>query len=210
MPKMHPWILALGACALLAVAGCGKDDPVDPIDPVLLIPDPPTLMDRFRSAYRNMDYDGYLAVIDPSFKIYLNQQTIDNFTLFHDYFNYDEDARITRNMFSGDAITRPSGDLVPGIVGIDFAYFQAEDDWSESGPDDKIPDALWAPYRVDIVVHQGSHDLRIQGRIDFYVRAFAVGGTTEYRMVGQVDGTGTAPAKPIEDGSWGTVKALYR
>jgi len=209
MPKTTTWILVLGTCALLAIAGCGKDDPVGPENPGG-VPDTPSLMENFKKACQNMDYGAYLAVIDPGFRIYLNQATVNEFALPLDYFDYDQDSRIAKNMFSGDAITRPNGDIVPGIVGIEFNAFYPEAAWTPSAPDDRIPDALWAPYRVDIVIHQGSSDLRVEGLIYFYAKAFDVDGVTVYRMVGQVDNTGSYPAKPTEQWSWGTVKALYR
>ena len=200
---------------LLAPAGCifSPDNGTDP--PPKGDPLPPALtreqaMTNFQTVYEKMDYTGYLTVIDPSFKIYLTTDTIQEFGLPQDYFDYDEESRIAQNMFSGNAITRPNGDIVPGIVGIDFVTFFAEDGWVQTQPDDRIPDAWRAPFRVDIIFHQGSRDVRVQGKIHFYLKEIEADGGTTYRMVGQVDETGQYPAKPTEGWSWGTVKALYR
>ncbi len=188
------FLMLTAVILLITPAGCifNPDNGETPPPPVVTLPPPVTrdqAMINFKQVYEKMDIDGYLTVIDPSFKIYLSQDTITEFGLPQDFFDYDEESRIARNMFSGDAITRPNGDLVPGIVGIEFPTFYAEDAWTKSPSDDKIPDAWWAPYRVDIVIHQGSRDLRIQGRILFYLKEFDVNGQTLFKMVGQVDDT---------------------
>jgi len=188
------FLMLTAVIMLVAPAGCifNPDNGTDPPPPVEQLPPattPQILMDNFKTVYEKMNYTGYLTVIDPSFRIYLNPATVTEFGLPLDYFDYDEESRIAKNMFSGDAITRPNGDIVPGIVGIEFSNFYPEAAWTMSPSDDKIPDALWAPYRVDIVIHQGSRDLRIQGLIYFYLQPFDVEGQTIYRMVGQVDNT---------------------
>ncbi|HPF69621.1 MAG TPA: hypothetical protein PLQ13_03030 [Candidatus Krumholzibacteria bacterium] len=158
---------------------------------------PEKLMANFQTVYESMDIDGYREVIDPNFAIYLSQETINEFALPRDFFDYDEEVLITERMFSGNAITRPNGDIVPGITRIDFSYFQPEAAWAVSPADHRIPNALWAPYRVDITITQGTEGrLNIKGIIEFYLTSEQVeyqGRTqTKYKMIGQVDYTSSA------------------
>ena len=102
--------------------------------------------------------------------------------------------QITERMFSGNAITRPNGDIIPGITQIEFTILQAEAAWAVSPADHRIPNALWAPFRVDFTIQQGNEGrLNIKGIIEFYLTSEQVeyqGRTqTKYSMIGQVDYT---------------------
>ena len=122
---------------------------------------------------------------------------------------------ISERIFAGNAITRPNGDIIPGITRIEFNIFQAEADWAVAAEDHDFAGAIWAPFRVDITVDQGNEGrFDINGIIEFYLGAESVeyqGSTvTNYRMVGQVDYTGYYWAKrPTEDTAWGDLKALF-
>ena len=194
--RVKRYLLLAALMLLLAPAGCIFSPGDTPEPPPEADPLPPAttklqLMENFQTVYKNRDYKGYLKVVDPSFKIYLLQSTIDDYSLPQEFFDYDQDSQITYNMFSGNAIQR--GDvLVPGITGISMTLNQTLA-WATSPADDKIPDAEWAPYDVEIIIDQGSKRLKITGTINFYVKGFQenVNGTTKtiYRMVGQVDNT---------------------
>ena len=197
--------LMLLAVALLVVpAGCIFSPPEDPkpVKPGETLPfadSPQQLMENFQTVYEDMDIDGYREVIDPDFVIYLSQDTIDEYSLPREFFDYDEEVQITERMFSGNAITRPNGDIIPGITRIQFNYFQAEAAWAVSPADHRIPNALWAPYRVDFTIDQGNEGrLNITGIIEFYLTSEQVehqGRTqTKYTMVGQVDYTASGGA----------------
>lgn len=191
--------LMLLAVALLVVpAGCIFSPPEDttPTKPGETLPfadSPQQLMENFQTVYEDMDIDGYREVINSDFVIYLSQDTIDEYSLPREFFDYDEEVQITERMFSGNAITRPNGDIIPGITRIQFNLFQAEEAWAVSPADHRIPNAPWAPYRVDFTIDQGSVQLNITGIIEFYLSTEQVehqGRTqTKYTMVGQVDYT---------------------
>jgi hypothetical protein len=195
-------LMLLAVVLLIAPAGCifSPDDSNDNDNTGTELPFPNTpekLMANFQTVYENMDIDGYRQVIDPSFTIYLSQETIDEFALPREFFDYDEEVLITERMFSGNSITRPNGDIIPGITRIDFSYFQAEAAWATSPADHRIPNALWAPYRVDMTITQGTDGrLNIKGIIEFYLTSEQVeyqGRTqTKYSMVGQIDYTSNA------------------
>ena len=79
------------------------------------------------------------------------------------------------------------------MVGISFGKFQPELDWQVSPADDPIPNALFAPYSVDILFNrgQGHSQISVKGQIRFYVTSkdsLHEGETKPYfQMVGQVD-----------------------
>ena len=190
----------LGAvmCLAVAPAGClfspdddGGGGGVTPTE----LPFPGTedqLMSNMRVVYEDMDIDGYLEVLDTDFKVYLKQSTIDENNLPQDFFDYETDVRITRNMFSGDA---PNED-VPGINQVIFSTLTGIETWEDS-QDPRFPDARFRTYNVHFVFEQGSgttrQDLTVDGRIDFYLSSEQVmhegKERTMYRMVGQVDDT---------------------
>ncbi len=194
-------ILMLLAVVLLIVpAGCifspDDGDGKPPVGKTLPFANSPEqLMQNFQTVYEEMDIDGYREVIDPNFVIYLSQETINEYSLPREFFDYDEEVLITERMFSGNAITRPNGDIIPGIVRIQFNVFQAEAAWAVSPADHRIPNALWAPFRVDFTIDQGTRALDIKGIIEFYLRSEQVEHQgrlqTRYRMIGQVDYTNT-------------------
>ncbi len=176
---------------------------------------PEQLMANFQTVYEDMDILGYREVIDSGFVIYLSQDTIDEYSLPREFFDYDEEVQITDRMFSGNARTRPNGDIIPGITRIQFNYFQPEAAWADSPPDHRIPNAIWAPFRVDFTIEQGNEGrLNIKGIIEFYLNSEQVEHQgriqTKYSMIGQMDYTGYGSLKrPTTDVSWSDVKALY-
>ncbi len=150
------------------------------------------LMANMVTVYEDMDIDGYLEVLDTEFKVYLKQSTIDENNLPQDFFDYETDVQITRNMFSGDA---PS-ETVPGINRVIFSTLTGIETWEDS-QDPRFENARFRTYNVHFVFEQGSgttrQDLTVDGRIDFYVSSEQVmhegKERTMYRMVGQVDDT---------------------
>lgn len=155
---------------------------------------PEQLMANFETVYEARDIDGYREVIDPSFVIYLSQDTIDEFSLPREFFDFDEEVLIAGRMFSGSPFIRQDGNIVPGITRIQFDYFEAETTWEVSPADDRIPNALRAQYRVDFTIEQGNEGrLNIKGIIEFYLRSERVEHQgrqqDRYWMVGQVDYT---------------------
>jgi len=193
-------VLLLAALTVLVIpAGCifSPDDGGGEPPPPKVLPfadTPEQLMKNFQTVYEEMDIDGYRQVIDPNFKIYLSQDTITEYALPREFFDYDEEVLIAERMFSGNSLTRPNGTFVPGITRIQFNIFEPEATWETSPADHKIPNALWAPYQVQFVIEQGNVGrLNIEGRINFYLTSQEVEYQgrmqTQWKMVGQEDFT---------------------
>lgn len=216
MKRLSPWVGMAAVGALLVLGGCKDDEIMPPPDTPPPVGSPELLMAAFQAATEGLDIEGYRQVLDPEFAIYLSQGTIEEFSLPREYFDYDEDMLISERMFAGQAITRPNGDIIPGITRIMFHYFQAEAAWADAPDDHRFAGAVWAPFRVDLTVEQGNEGrANIKGIIEFYLSSEPVeyqGSTVrDYRMVGQVDYTNVRPAKrPTEDTAWGDLKALFR
>ena len=205
--------------ALLMSGGCSEEDPVIVDTWSSSLPFPATedqLMSNFRQLYEEMDIDEYLGMLDPEFRIYLKQSTIDENGLPGDYLEYVEDILSTRNLFSGDAPNLAT----PGVNRIIFSTLTGIESWVDT-EDPRFPGARQRVYNVHFVFEQGSgttrRDMTVAGRIDFYVIPQTVRyqgrDQTMYRLVGQVDDTndkaGDPLAKPNEDTSWGVVKVLF-
>ncbi|MFO7610129.1 MAG: hypothetical protein R6X35_13250 [Candidatus Krumholzibacteriia bacterium] len=193
-------LMLLATILLVLPAGCIFSPDDDPKGGGGDVPDlpfpnsPEVLMANFQKVYEDRNIDGYREVIDPEFRIYLSQATIDEFGIPDGYFDYDEEVLIAERMFSGSPFIRQSGAITPGITRIQFDYFQPETTWEVSPADDRIPNALRAQYRVNFTIEQGNEGrLKIEGIIEFYLRSEQVEhqGRTQNRfwMVGQVDYT---------------------
>jgi len=197
--------LLLAAFALMfATAGCifsPDDDPDKPIPPgpvTLPFPgSPDQLMANFQTIYETRDYDQYRKIMNPDFLTILQQATTDEFPDVGTTLDVNEELRIHERMFSGDAVTDPNGDLVPGVVSISFSKFRALDAWATSPSDDIIPNAEWAPWEVEFLFDRGQNfsTLKVDGTIKFYVTGrdslFEGSIRKYYQMIGQVDLTNT-------------------
>jgi len=175
---------------------------------------PDQLMANFQTAYEFMDVDAYLEIMNPDFLTILQQETIDEFPDVGPTLDVTQEQRIHERMFSGESVTDPNGDLVPGVSGISFSRFRALDAWTFSPGEDPFPNTMWAPYEVEFLFDrgQGFSTLQVEGMIKFYVTSrdsLHEGSTRQYfQMIGQVDLTGGF--KSVETTIWGSVKALWR
>jgi hypothetical protein len=184
------------------------------VSPQLPFPDTPDqLMANFQTIYETMDVDAYLEIMHPDFLTILQESTTEEFPDVGTTLDVTEESRIHERMFSGEAVTDPNGDFVPGVRNISFAVFRAQGAWAMSPGSDIIPNAEWAPFDVYVWFDRGQEfsTLRVDGTIKFYVtsRDSLHQGTTKkyYQMIGQVDLTGF---KAVETTNWGSVKALFR
>jgi hypothetical protein len=150
----------------------------------------------------------------PDFLTILQPSTTEEFPDVGPTLDRYEEQNIHKRMFSGWPVTDPNGDLVPGILDITFQVLQPVGPWEISPGDDPVPNALYAPYEVQVLFDRGQNfsTLRVEGLIKFYVVAeeFEFKGVSRvfYQMVGQVDLTDNN--KVTEGTNWGSVKALYR
>jgi hypothetical protein len=198
--KSKFFLLLAAFALLLAPAGCifSPDDDETPPDvkPPVELPwpgSPDVLMQNFQTIYETRDYDEYRKIMHPDFLTILQDATIDDFPDVGTTLDVNEELRIHERMFSGDAVTDPDGELVPGVLGISFSTFRALDTWVMSPNDDIIPNAEWAPFEVDFLFDRGTgfSTLKVEGTIKFYVtgRDSMDEGTMKkyYQMIGQVD-----------------------
>ena len=163
-----------------------------------------------------MDYISYATSLNPDFKLYLKPETVTDFGLPTDHFDFETDLRIMENMFSGDA----ANEWVPGITAINVLHFIRITEWADS-EDTRFPGARHSIYDIYLEFWQGSGDARqkmtVSGEAEFFAMpetvTYAGQERTGFKLVGHVDRTSGKSAdplaKPNEDTSWGGVKALF-
>ena len=197
-PKIY---LLLAAFALLiAPAGCifsPDDDTGDkPTPKPVELPfpgSPDVLMQNFQTIYETRDFDEYRKIMHPDFLTILQDETIQDFPDVGETLDVNEELRIHERMFSGEAVTDPNGNLVPGVANISFSRFINLTTWAVSPPTDIIPNAEWALYDVEFLFDRGQtfSTLKVEGTIKFYVTSrdsMHLGSLRQYyQMIGQVD-----------------------
>ena len=201
------FFLLLAAFALLlAPAGCifsPDDDPVvDDNNTTQELPwpgSPDVLMSNFQAIYEARDFDEYRKIMHPDFLTILQEATTDEFPDVGTTLDVNEELRIHERMFSGDAVTDPDGNLVPGVLNISFSVFQPQDAWQVSPEDAIIPNAEWTSYDVIFLFDRGQNfsTLKVEGIIKFYVTSkdslYQGAERKYYQMIGQEDLTQSTP-----------------
>jgi hypothetical protein len=198
--KLKSFLLLAALALLLAPAGCifsPDDDPEPKPEPKpieLPFPgSPDVLMQNFQTIYETRDFDEYQKIMHPDFLTILQDQTIQDFPDVGETLDVNEELRIHQRMFSGDPVTDPNGDLVPGVASISFSRFINLETWAVSPPTDIIPNAEWALYDVEFLFDRGQtfSTLKVEGTIKFYVTSrdsTHLGSDRQYyQMIGQVD-----------------------
>jgi hypothetical protein len=208
------------ASLLLVSAGCSEDEKSivgpgpDPLSDLPFPGSPDVVMQNFQTIYETRDYDEFKLIMAPGFETILQQSTILGFPDVGETLDLNEELRIHQRMFSGDPVTDPNGDLVPGVANISFSRFINLETWADSAPTDPIPNSKWALYDVEFLFDRGQtfSTLIVEGTIKFYVtsRDSLHQGTMQqyHQMIRQVDLT--SGGWKSERTCWGTVKALYR
>lgn len=203
---------------VFVIAGCGEDEvgsPPPPPEPVApFAGSPAQLMSNFQTAYEDQNIEAFKVMMHPDFEMILQQETIDQFPDVGETLDYTEEMRIAERMFSGEDLTDPNGQFIPGVQDITFGKLQPGLDWQLVPAGQPFAGSLFAPYTIEILFDrgQGHSYLNIQGQIRFHVAArdsLYEGEVQDYyEMVGQVDLT--TIYKSSEKSSWGGVKAVYR
>jgi len=207
------------------LGSCSDDPPVVPPVPVPEgIPFPATpdqVMENFRDAYETMDFGEIHGVLHPDHITILQQHTTDQYPSVGTTLDWNEEMHIDQRMFSGEPLTDPDGNFVPAVFGITFDKFEQQDAWTTSTepliPDDGDAEhpVQRALFNVIVVLDRGQtfSKLLVEGDIEFYVtsRDSLYNGAVRkfYTVRGQKDLT-RSYAKPMENTSWGDVKALFR
>lgn len=198
--RLKSFLLLAALALLLAPAGCifsPDDDPEPKPEPKpieLPFPgSPDVLMQNFQTIYETRDFDEYQKIMHPDFLTILQDETIQDFPDVGETLDVNEELRIHQRMFSGDPVTDPNGDLVPGVANISFSRFINLETWAVSPPTDIIPNAEWALYDVEFLFDRGQtfSTLKVEGTIKFYVTSrdsMHLGSLRQYyQMIGQVD-----------------------
>ncbi len=202
---------------LFGALGCSEDKKIVGPAPSSSLPfpgSPDLLMANFKTMYETRDYREFELIMALGFETILQQRTTLEFPDVGETLDLTEELRIHDRMFSGDAVTDPNGDLVPGVSNIFIEHFTPLGTWAVSPPTDIIPDTEWAVYDVGFLFDRGQNysTLNVQGNIKFYVasRDSLHEGMVRpyYQMIGQVDLTDGS--KSTETKSWGSIKALWR
>lgn len=203
------------AASLMLAAGCSDDEnPVEvnnqpPIEPRT----PSELVFNFLTTYEARDSEKYMALLDPGFLFLLQSETTLRMPSVGDKLDYDEEGRIHRRMFSGEAVIDPQGEHRPGVQDIGFPVFQAQTGWAATDNETLFPDAVWALFEVAIIFDRGqTHStFQVNGLTKIYARAYThmVNGEehTYFRLAGMVDLTESN--KGVEATPWGLIKAFF-
>ena len=222
-------ILLPVAALMLFGAGCIFSPEPDPIEkPPVVTQFPDTadkLMDNFKVAYSNMQYEKYQEVLHANFRFLFKPE--DAVGLPDDVLIRDEELAIASNMFSGLPLPQPDGPPVPGITLITIFVLNRKEAWAPveaSAPNFYEPEdaehgryaSLQATFEVEMRIERDvGGPLQVAGDTVFFVAArdSLVGGVLRpyYQLRGQRDLTRSTGGKlrPAEDTSWGSVKNMY-
>lgn len=200
----------------LVVAGCGEDDPVEiteDFDPTQGTPR--EVMRLFQLAMELKEFDTYRHLLHPDFTLQLQQGTRDQFPDLGPSLDRERDLRCMERMFSGDDLTDPNDEFVPGVIDISFGKLQAVEDW-QGVPVGHTGEAdVWAPWDVEFITNrgQGHSQLACGGRLEFFMTATdtTTNGTDwqYWRISGIVDKT-VLSKWSADRITYGSLKALYR
>ncbi len=124
----------------------------------------------------------------------------------------DELAALGR-IFSGDDVTDPEGEIIPGVGLISVTSLVKQGDWSVATGEDRVPGAQHATFNLNVFVHRWSgDDLTVDGSVDFYAVArdsLVDGEVRDYwQLIAQDDFGPTTPGTGAL--SWSGFKAMYR
>ncbi|MBK8165578.1 MAG: hypothetical protein IPK64_06350 [bacterium] len=191
------------AMVLVAGSGCIFSPEPEPCEgegcgggggtPVVWPDTPDKLMANFQAVYERTDFANFAQMLHPQYVTILQESTYQEFPDVGTTLDLEEELHIHERMFSKQDVYNPLNQLVPGIQSIAFQTFQRQGAWSDSPPNDQIPNARFALYEVVFLFDRGAGDtiLKVEGQIKFYAvaRDSTVNGVTKpyYRMRGQVD-----------------------
>jgi len=207
------------ACAL-AWGGCSEDgdkvcwDCPPPPAPYPPASTPDQLALNYSRCFHDQNHDEFLVATDWTFTLPLNRTAVQLYGWPRDAMTYDEVTGAVANLFSGEAVTRPGGLVVPGAEGMDFNVFQQEAAWADTTLGEPAEPAKWAPFRIDAVVQLGWGNLRIVGLLDFFVKEWLPPTDSplepHWAVVRIVDRTVPSGGKRVaEYTSWSELMVMY-
>lgn len=203
-------ILATWVCA------CSDDDPptAPPVDVIDPLDTESEVVQAFRTAYENRDFDRMRFLLHPDFFMPLPLETQWEFPDLGPDLDWTEETRIAERMFGGTPLSDPDGVLVPGISAISFDVLEQQGAWADTEPGSAFPDTRFALFDVIVSFNRpGYSTLRIEGQLKFYVSGrdtvVADEERTFWMMIGQEDLTGN-DLKSVATVNWSEIKAVYR
>jgi len=182
----------------------------------LPFPDTPDkLIANFKTVYGEMDLTNYRdEILSPDYTFVLQAETVEEFGLPSNIFEYADEVEIAAKMFSG--LPNQLGKV---LTGIESQVLQPEGAWMPVAANDPyfggFPGARVRNYSMLFYFNsQDAFRYEVRGNQMFYVTADTVmhNGvmTPRYKLLGQLDMTTILPAQRTEGVTWGTVKALWQ
>ncbi len=208
-------LLVAMMAALLALAGCSKDDPVAPPPPVPgEFPDTPDqLVANLEAAYADLDSLAYAATLAPGFRLLFSPEDIADHDLLTDHMTRAEDLQSAYNQFSGELVDQP-GVIEAAVSAIHFTRLEPVEDWKIADAASGFPGAQRRIYEIEIAIERpGNSTLIIEGLQVFFVTSRdstdSRQGTRRYcQLLGQRDLTAVT-GKTDQALSWGRAMLAY-
>ncbi|MFT5315252.1 MAG: hypothetical protein ACI9UK_001084 [Candidatus Krumholzibacteriia bacterium] len=199
---------------LLGMVGCSDGETIVDLPPIPQVYGSTTeLVEAYIKAYETPDTMTLAKVLDPDFNFMLNQETRVEFPDVGAFFNHADEVRIAGRLFSGDPVTTPGGNHVPGVSGITVAEFQIKEDWAFLGAGPETSNDYRATFAIELwIARPGFIDFMVKGELIIDARAWSSEnkgeGDLSWKIVGIVDNT-FDQKKGNEFVSMGSLKALY-
>lgn len=175
--SIHPAMtLGIIMASLLAIPGCGSDDPVDPeTDPDVPSAVPNGLVQEFGSAYANILTDSLSELLHPDFQMILPSETCELWNRPNDTtLDKAEFTSINHNMFSGQAGQDVSGNYVPAVGSIVMNVLEPLGEWIPITPETGFfgeYEGLWASYDIHIyfISPEQTPTFEVRQQVKFFV-----------------------------------------
>jgi len=201
-------ILSLIMLTTAVFTGCSDDDS-NPAEPVQtgIMDTTDKLMDGFIESFTTLDAEGYCDLLDDRYVFYY---------LGGEDHDYDTEARIIGNMFSGNPPANPAPNSInSGIRAIEISRFETVEPWadvSSSHPDfADVTDAQYGLFRVRLTCIVDDGTITIDGQQIFFAAPADVlvdgEAKTVWRLLGQQDVRNKAGSDQTH---WSDLKALFR
>ncbi len=177
---------------------------------------PDRLVDNFLFTYQAMDIDLYRDdILSENYIFLLQAETVEEFELQDNIYEYDDELAIAQKMFSG----QPDQNGVV-LSTIEIQSLQPQGGWYDVPANDPYfggyPGARFRNYNILSYFNAQSGWFRyeVQGNVLFYVTSEEVMHdgvlTPQYRLLGQLDQTSFwLNGKATESTTWSDVKAMF-
>ncbi len=186
-------LLASGGCIFSPDDG-GGDDIIPPEPPLPFADDPDQLIANFKTVYTDMNINLYRdEVLSEDYTFVLQAETVEEFQLSDNIYEYADEIVIAEKMFSGQPNSQNRV-----LSTIEIQVLQPQGAWLPVPANDPyfggFPGARFRNYSILSYFNmQGDFRYEIQGNVLFYVTADTVmhegAMTPRYKLLGQLDQT---------------------